>query len=69
MEFYSAEKKSEMMKFVRNLLGMESSVLNNVNQTHKEKKNLHILTRTWILLCNAFICLSILGFTNKYKYV
>lgn len=57
------------MTFVRKWLDMENKILNKMNQIQKEKKKkTHIFTHMWLLLCNVFIYLPILGFVDRYKY-
>jgi hypothetical protein len=48
MEYYSAIKKSEFMKFLGNWLDLEGFILSQVTQSQKELK-WYVLTDKWIL--------------------
>jgi hypothetical protein len=44
MEYYSAIKKNEFMKFLGKCMNLEGIVLSEVTQSHKNSQNMYSLT-------------------------
>ena len=49
MDYYSAIKNNDIMKFAGKWMELEKIILSEVTQTQKDKHGMYVLTYKWIL--------------------